>query len=130
MAVISISGIDIAFYNDTLVVKSNSFLKLYFTTEWISFNQSNSDCTSYELQTYSYQVAFSSTCYNFAAIYDALMVFNLTSTLLAGDFSRNFIALLSYNVSDAFPEYFGDYPFTFNQICGPVSNYYQLYQQQ
>ena len=82
----SLQGVDIAYYNKTALTESDSLLKIYYSTTWISFTEGPSCNTvnqSSTLKAYPFIINFVSLLYNFASAIPETITFNLQSSSIS-----------------------------------------------
>ncbi len=127
IAVQSMYGVDVVFYNSTEVEAAVPMIKVYFDSSWIAFSQ-NSRCTPQNSTcspiTYPYSIALISDFYNFAAAFNLFIVFNISASVI------NFTGAGIHDIS--LEMYTGRYTFynssvnySFNSFCGPIASFQQ-----
>jgi hypothetical protein len=74
----SVFDVDIAYYNETAISNTQGVIKIYFDESWISFNQTSRNNS---VETYHYDLIFSSESYNFASAYKSSITFNVSTSV-------------------------------------------------
>ena len=134
-------GVDIAYYNQTNIQETSSFLKIYFASTFISFSkaplcQSLAPCPP---ASYHFYLNFASLLYNFGATVPQSVTFNLSSSsLLAQPQDLSLFLAQSDNVPNSTgglkegegdpgdvpdPMYVGREGLNFSWLCGPLMNF-------
>jgi hypothetical protein len=119
----SLLNVDIAYYNNTAMMETDSYLKVYFSDTWISFssppmcNQTEKPCFP---ATYNYSLNFASLLYNFAASFPQQIIYDIASGSLAPSKFP-----FSLNLQGDSPSFYTSMPFNFSWLCGPLM-YFQV----
>ncbi len=116
------TGADVVYYNESGVYQLNSYLKVYFSTTWISFSKTplciDSFCSPV---TYPYNISFASLLYNFASSFPQNITFDLNAAALKVGSASLILDLESQAAPN--PEWLGVSSFNFSWLCGPLMSF-------
>lgn len=85
LVVESIFGVDVVSYNQTDVKSSMTYIKVFFDSSWISYEQDtvctpSNNCSP--ITNYQYDISFLSVFYNFGASFNASITYDISASVL------------------------------------------------